>query len=70
MYKIWVLWLILILEILFEKIFFENVLKGPFQPLWGLEKYQKLIKVGPTSIPESRVTKFLETQLCNVLDEE
>ena len=35
MYKIWILWLILIFRNPFWKIFFENVLKGPFQPLWN-----------------------------------
>ena len=33
MYKIWVLRIILIYSNPFWKIFFENVLKGPFQPL-------------------------------------
>ena len=36
MYKIWVLWLILIYRNPFWKIFFENILKGPFQPLCTL----------------------------------
>ena len=36
MYKIWVLWLILIYRNPFWNIFFENVLKGPFQPLCNM----------------------------------